>query len=158
MLTLLVFAIGLVLWLAPDTPLARQLRKTLVERPAERLSRVRPGAVLLILLLAAVSAAILAIAKSEGALLVAQGLPEALASFAALDVATYFDVLAVAWLFGASVRLRALRSVASSGVAHVRRWIARRAAPRRRAQRSRPAAPRAANPDDEGWPAFPLAA
>ncbi|MDB5494153.1 MAG: hypothetical protein JWP86_1490, partial [Phenylobacterium sp.] len=124
MLTILMFAVGLVLLLAPDTPIGRQLKRVLVESPAERLSRVRPGVVLLIVLLAVAGAALIAVAKSEGAFLVAQGLPEALASLAALDVATYLDVLAIAWLFAASVRLRAVKAAIGSGVTRVRLWIA----------------------------------
>jgi hypothetical protein len=153
----MVFALGLVLWLAPDSPLGRRLKKMLIEWPAGRLSRMRPGHVLVILLLAAGGAALVAIAKSEGALLVAQGLPEALAAFAALDLATYLDVLAVAWLLAASVRLRVVRVIASSAVAHIRQWVARRTAPRTRTRRSR-AAVSPPSSEDDGWPAFALAA
>ncbi|MDB5417876.1 MAG: hypothetical protein JWP50_1295 [Phenylobacterium sp.] len=158
MLTILMFAAGLVLLLAPDTPIGRQLKRVLVEWPAERLSRVRPGLVLLILLLVVAGAALIAVAKSEGAFLVAQGLPEALASLAAFDVATYLDVLAIAWLFAASVRLRAVKAAIGSAMARARPWIARQAAPRARARRSRPASPPPANSDDEGSPGFALAA
>jgi hypothetical protein len=156
MLTILGFAVGLIAWLAPDTPLGRQLRRALVDGPAERLSRIRPGVVLLVLLLAAVSVALIALARSDGAFLAAQGLPEAVGALAAFDVATYLDVLAIGWLFAASVRLRAVKAVVRSAVARLR--VMRRAAPRARARRSRPAAPPPANSDDEGWPAFALAA
>jgi hypothetical protein len=158
MLTMLMVAAGLVLWFAPDAQIGKPLRRVLVEWPAARLSRLRPRHALLILMLAAGAAALIAVFKSEGAFLVAQGLPEALAAFAALDVATYLDVLAVAWLLAASVRLRAVRTILRSAISQVRGWISRRSAPRSRAQRSRPtASPPPANSDDEGWPAFALA-
>jgi hypothetical protein len=159
MLAILVTTIGLILWLAPDTPIGRQLRRALVEWPAERLSRLRLGHVLLILLLAAASAALIALAKSDGAFLVAQGLPEALASLAAFDVASSLDVLALGWLLAASVRLRVVKATFGSALARARLWVARRAMPRARAPRRRPAAsPPPANADDEGWPGFALAA
>jgi len=159
MLAILVTTIGLILWLAPDTPIGRQLRRALVEWPAERLSLLRLGHVLLILLLAAASAALIALAKSDGAFLMAQGLPEALASLAAFDVASYLDVLALGWLLAASVRLRVVKATFGSALARARLWVARRAMPRARAPRRRPAAsPPPANADDEGWPGFALAA
>jgi hypothetical protein len=157
MLTILGFAVGLFIWLAPETPIGKALRRALVDWPAERLSRIRPGVVILILLLVVGSVALMVGAKDDGAFLVAQGLPEAIASIFAFDLATYFDVLAVAWLLAASVRLRVVKAVLGSVAARVRRLIVRRTS-RVRAPRRRPAAPPPANSDDEGWPGFALAA
>ncbi|MDB5477201.1 MAG: hypothetical protein JWP49_2712 [Phenylobacterium sp.] len=156
MLTILGLAVWLVVGLAPGTPIGRPLKRALVDWPAQRLSRVRPGVVLLVLLLTAASVALIAVAKLDGAFLVAQGLPEALGALAAFDVATYLDMLAIGGLFAASVRLRAVKAVVRSVVARLR--VTRRAAPLARAARSRPAAPPPANSDDEGWPGFALAA
>jgi hypothetical protein len=158
MLTILGFAVGLFIWLAPETPIGKALRRALVDWPAERLSRIRPGVVILILLLVVGSVALIVGAKDDGLFLVSQGLPEAIASIFAFDLATYFDVLAVAWLLAASVRLRVVRAVLGSVAARVRRLIVRRTTSRARAPRRRPGAPPPANSDDEGWPGFALAA
>jgi len=158
MLTILGFAVWLVVWRAPNTLLGRVLRRALVEHPAERLSRVRRGQVLILLLLAAVSIATVALLKSEGAFLVAGGLPEGLTWVATFDVASYFDILALGWLFAASVRLRAVKAVLGSLLARTRPRGARRAMPRSRTPRRRPAAPPPANSDGEGWAGFALAA
>ncbi|HEV2532807.1 hypothetical protein [Phenylobacterium sp.] len=158
MLTFVALAVGLIVWLAPETPVGKLLRRALVDWPAERLSRIRPGLVILIVLLIAASVALIVVAKNEGAFLVAQGLPEAIASIFALDVATYLDILVMAWLVAASVRLRAVKAVIGSATARVRRLIVRRTSPRVRARRRRPAARPPPNSDDEAWPGFALAA
>ncbi|MDB5442047.1 MAG: hypothetical protein JWP73_423, partial [Phenylobacterium sp.] len=52
-----------------------------------------------------------------------------------------------------------VKAAIGSAMARARPWIARQAAPRARARRSRPAAsPPPANSDDEGSPGFALAA
>jgi len=158
MLTFLALAVGLIVWLAPESGLGKPLRRVLVEWPAERLSRLRPGLVIVLLVIAAASVALIVFARDESAFLVAQGLPEAIASIFAFDVATYLDLLVVAWLLAASVRLRAVKAVLGSAVRRLRLALARRTAPRARTRRSRPAARPPAQADNDGWPGWALAA
>jgi len=157
MLTFLALAAGLIVWLAPESPLGKPLRRALVEWPAARLSRIRPGVTILLLLVIAAAAAMVLVARNEGAVLAAQGLPEAVAAIFALDLGTYFEMLAMAWLLAATVRLRVVKAVLASSAPRVRRWTQRCAPARAGTPRRRPAAP-PANSDDEGWPGFALAA
>lgn len=133
--------------LAPHSPLGRILSLWLVEAPARALSRITPGKTILFALILLAAWAAIAIAKTEGGFLVAQGAPEGMAWLLTLDVASYVDAIAVAWLLAASVRLKAVKAAAHLLLAKVKRPAVRRTA---RARRSRLQRPRSltANDDD----------
>ena len=140
---------AIALW--PQTPAGRFLRRWLVEAPARKLT---PGVMIFgaFLLLAVVGA--LAWGKTEGLIVAAQG-GDAIAWFAAFDVGTYIDVIAVAWLLAATVRLRAVAKAAQSALARARRFasarmIALRSRAPRRPRRSGRRTPPPAD-DGRGW-------
>lgn len=131
------------LW--PQTPVGRLLHRWLVEAPARRLT---PGVMIFgtFLLLAVVGA--VAWGKSEGLMVAAQG-ADAIGWFVTFDIGTYIDVIAVAWLLAASVRLRALSAALRVGVANGARWARRLGGARAPRQPRRPRR-RTPPPADEG--------
>jgi hypothetical protein len=129
MLIFLLCAAMMVAWGWPQTPVGRVLRRLMVEWPARQLSRLDPdkvlpkltsGRILLVLLaLIAVAAAVL-LARNGALVFLAQGLPEGVAWFAAFDIATYLDVMALAIVLSATVRLRSIYVA-------LKAWVARSA-------------------------------
>jgi hypothetical protein len=148
-------------WLFPDTPAGRSLRRLLVDLPARKLAQLKPGAVIFALLVVLALALAIGLFRSDAIFLVAQGLPEGIAWFATFDVATYLDVIALAWLLAAMVRLRAayqgLRALADQAKRLARRWIAMmrirgRAGARTRSRRAGGKPPRPPRDEESGWP------
>ncbi|HEV7383947.1 MAG TPA: hypothetical protein VGN89_03645 [Phenylobacterium sp.] len=162
MLIFFLCAAMMVTWGWPQTPVGRVLRRLMVEWPARQLARLDLGKVLpkrtagrvllVLLVLFAVAAAVL-LARNGALVFLAQGLPEGVAWFAAFDIATYLDVMALAVVLSATVRVRAI-------YAALRAWIARsalgRLAPRGGGARSRSPRPQRrpqppSNDDEQGW-------
>jgi hypothetical protein len=165
MLTFLFCAVAAMAWLFPDTPAGRRLRRLLVDLPARKLSQLTAGGVIFALLVVLAVAAAIALARTDGILLAAQGLPDGIAWFAAFDVATYLDVIALAWLLAAMVRLRAaydgLRALAAQVRGLARRWITvlrvrGRPGARTRSRHAGAKPPRPPRDEEPGWstPAF----
>jgi hypothetical protein len=153
-------AAAAMVWLFPETPTGRSLRRLLVDLPARKLAQVTPAGVILALLVALAIAAAIGLARTDGIFLVAQGLPEGIAWFATFDVATYLDVIALAWLLGAMVRLRAayegLRALADQAKRRAQRWIAIlrvRGGMRSRSRRTDRKLPPPAQEEEPAWPA-----
>jgi hypothetical protein len=147
MLIILVCAILAAMTLWPQTPAGRFLRRWVVEAPARKLT---PGVMIFgtFLLLAVVGA--LLFMKSEGMVVLAQA-PEAISWFAAFDIGTYIDVIAVAWLLAATVRLQAAGRAAASALSQVRRRVLARVTGRGRApRRARRPQRHAPPPADDG--------
>jgi len=116
-------AILAVAWLLPETSLGRLLRRLLVEAPGRALGRLTPARAVFGLLVIVALAAFVQFAKTDGLMMVAQAIPEGVAWFAAFDVATYIDVIALVWLVAATVRLRvAWRALRSAG-ARIGQWV-----------------------------------
>ena len=136
----------------PDTAAGKALHRLLVEAPARQLSRLTRGRLGIALVLVAVSVAVLAFFKDEGAILLAQGLPESMALLASADTAALLDLAAVAVLMGAAARLRDVSAAIRSRLSGAGRILKRAAgAPRhRRAPRRRPAAPKQSD-DSDSW-------
>lgn len=147
-------------WLFPDTPTGRSLRHLLVDLPARKLAQLTPGAVIFALLVVLAIAAAIGLARTDGIFLVAQGLPEGIAWFATFDVATYLDVIALAWLLTATVRLRmaydGLRALAARARRVARPWTTalrvRRARARTRSRRPAGKPLRPSRDEEPGWP------
>jgi len=148
MLYLAVLAAGL--W--PETAVGRALRRLMVDLPRAMLAWLTPGKILLILGLALIAAALIAIARADVTAFVAQGLPEGIGWLVTFDVATYLDVIALAWLLAATVRLRAMaRAVRALATRMVQAVALRRSAARsRRTRPARKPTPKASD-DDGGW-------
>jgi hypothetical protein len=161
MLIFLFCAAAAVAWLFPDTPAGRALRRLLVDLPARKLAQLTAGRVIFALLVMLAIAAAIGFAKTDGIALLAQGLPDGIAWFATFDVATYLDVIAIAWLLAAAVRLRAaydgLRTLAARARRLAQPWIKmlrlRKTGARSRSRRpgEKPPPPRE---DDRAWPAL----
>jgi hypothetical protein len=171
MLILLLCAAMVVVWRWPQTPVGRMLHRLLVDWPARKLERLSPakvlpkltsGRVLLLLLALLVVVAIalvIAIAGKETMMFLAQGMPEGVAWFAAFDIATYIDVVALGLVLGATVRLRALYSAVTSWAARsaVGRAIRRARGARSRSRRPARIASPPSNDDEPAWAAARLA-
>ena len=155
LIIILAFAAVSIIKLAPQTAAGRTLFHVLVEWPARQLSRITRGHLILAALIAVLIFAAIAIAKTEGGFLVAQGLPEGMGILVSLDVASYVDAIAVALLFAASVRLKAVKAMVMTTVARVRRRVVGRTGRSRRIRRPRPGLPPA---NDDEPAALPLAA
>lgn len=171
MLTLLLCAAAMfVAWRWPQTPVGRMLRNAMVDWPARQLAKLNPrkvlpkltaGKVLFVLLLLIAVVGAITLARTESVILL-QGVPEGVAWFATFDIATYLDVIALAIVLGATVRLQA-------SYAALKAWVARSAlgrlagrlhsgrGARSRSRRNvrRPQAP--SNDDEAAWPTLGLA-
>jgi hypothetical protein len=140
-----------VLRFAPETPAGRMLHRILVAWPAERLSRIRSGHILLAVLLAGVVATAWWLFQGDGIGALGMGAPDIAPFMTSIEVSTYLDMLAALIVSASMLRMQALRGV----VRHVIvRLSARRRAPRRRpARRELPA-----NDDEDGAARIALAA
>jgi len=142
MLTVMFLAAWAILLLAPETPISRAIHRALVVWPAEKLSRVRGGHVLLFALLASVAAVVWWLLADDGLQMLRMGAPEIAAFVTSIEVSAYLDVLAAVIVSASTLRLQALRGIV------VRGWM--RLRPRARAPRSRrQRAERPANDDED---------
>jgi hypothetical protein len=130
----------------PRTRTGRFLRRWLVESPARRLT---PGVTIFSLMLLMVVLAALMFMKSEAFVVVGQA-PEAIAWFAAFDIGTYIDVIVVAWVLAATVRLSAGARFAASALAQALRVVSARIGARSRARRQPRRVRRHTPPSDDG--------
>jgi hypothetical protein len=161
MLMFLFCAAAAMAWLFPDTPAGRSLRRLLVDLPARKLAQLTPGAVIFALLVMLAIAATIALFKTDGIFLAAQGLPEGIAWFATFDVAAYLDLIALAWLLAAMVRLRTaydgLRALAARARELAQRWttvlrVRSRPGARTRSRRTGGKPLRPSRDEEPGWP------
>jgi hypothetical protein len=171
MLTFLLCAAAMVVvWRWPQTPVGRALRSLMVDWPADKLAKLDPrkalpkltaGKILFVILLFLAIAAAIALARTEAVVLL-QGVPEGVAWFATFDIATYLDVIAVALVLGATVRLRAIyaaikawtmRSALGRLAVGLRPSQGARSRSRRDARRPQPPS----NDDEPAWPTLGLA-
>jgi len=131
----------------------------LIDLPTRLLAKLTPVRILFGVLVIFSIAGLLVLAKSNGMMLVAQGVPELIGWFAAFDVATYVDVIGLVLLTAATVKLRAAFRASCAVVARSWRWlmlganrlhfIDHKAKARRR--RSRKTAPPPSDGYDRGW-------
>jgi len=145
-------ALGAML-LFPQTTTGRALRRLLVEAPAAALNRLRRGHLALVALVGVMLA--IALAMGREGFIVAGQVPEAIAWFAAFDIATYVDVIALGLIVATAVRLKSAVAFARAALGVLRR---RRSGGMRRI---RTALKRRAPPADlegEPWPAALAAA
>lgn len=135
------------------------LRRGLVERPAEWLSRLTPWRVAIALLSLAALAAAVHVFEGEGLKLAGASLGEAWVWFAAFDIGTLLEVSAAVWLLGAVRQVRAALGKVRDAVARMTDAVWRPARPPSpRARRPAPRRPQDKDPDPEGWPGLAVAA
>ena len=132
-----------------DASLGRALRESLSRARLPRLTRGRLAIVILSIVF---TTALLAFLKTDGLALAARAAPDAIAWFAAFDVATYLDVVAIAALAALALRLRVvwtfIRSAASRCAGVVRAIRRRRSS---RAHRKSNDGPRRSDDGGERW-------
>jgi hypothetical protein len=133
---------GLAAKFTPETPLGRQSHRWLVEAPARWLSAVSlPKLVFALALLAALCTFGMAFAGE-------------LALVAAIDVATYAEIVAALWIAASRIRVATTaRLVVSAVLGPMRFWRGRAPRAHRLSRRRRPP-----SPDDEPvWPTLAMA-
>lgn len=131
----------LTLLLAGSTPVGRCLRHGLIEAPARKLARIERKAVITWLILITLGALLFWLMEEEGLRLFGMMMPEVAGWISMFEVASLVDAIAVAAMAASSLRLGAVRN-----------WIGARlpAGRAKRARRTRTAARKPANDDDDG--------
>jgi hypothetical protein len=153
---------AMVAWGWPQTPMGRALRLMLIEWPARQLARLNPGKVLpkltagrvlLALLVVFAVGTVILIARQDVLMFLAQGLPEGVAWFAAFDVASYLDVIALGVVLSATVRLRSIYVALKARVARsaLGRLVRRGRGARSRSLRPERAQQPPSNDDESAW-------
>ena len=132
-----------------------------LEQLAKRLS-LNHARVVFALLAFAVIVGVIVLLRTDGAIVIAQGLPEAISWFTLFDIATYIDVIGLALFLGATVRFRAVYLAVRSAAARMQQWTIRcigalqrvsSLASRSRSRRTRPTVTRPRRGEDEDRPA-----
>lgn len=150
--TTILFLMALaVMILFPETPLARTLRRWLVEAPARALNRATIWRLAFYAGLIAAGILMLILFEAEGALLYGLMAPEVLVWATLFDVGLVIDALLITAAILATNGVRAIRTQVSAlavrAIAVVRRAV-------RREGRSRPAARPRRKPFDDDRPAW----
>lgn len=148
-----------VAFLWPDTPSGNAVTQLLVGVHDWLLRQVSWARFIVALLVLCTIMGIVDTWGPQALQLVGATLPEVFAWFVTFDIATYIDVLALAWALATLVRVRAAMSSARSLLRKLRRVAVRAAARTRTAGRRRRPAPRRSRPrgktGDDGkgcWP------
>lgn len=108
MFALMLCAAFLVIVGRPKSALGKVLASWLVDCPARALSSLRPTSVGLVLVGFAISALVVLLFESEGAILLGMALPEVAVWFTAFDAVAFMDLFATLALGAASARFRGL--------------------------------------------------
>lgn len=146
-------AVWLVMRIAPDTPAGQLLHRLFVEMPADRLSRITRGQILLCALLATFGGALVWLMEGDGLRLLSMAAPEIGPWIVTFEVTTWLDVAVALAMASSAMRFRAIRHQIRAAVS---RWNGRRAGTRRARRTRRPERPSPANDDEERG--LPLAA
>lgn len=156
LVALVLAALLLLLYAAPEVGGVRLLHRLLVVGPARFLSRLSPAKILFVLALCLAAWILIGLFAGEGVKLFTMMAPDTILWFAMFDVATMVDALLFGLIVSSSVRLSAVMKRVQTVFAPVRDLIVSLARPaaRDRTRKTRPTAlrkpPRADDPD--GWP------
>jgi hypothetical protein len=134
--------VWLALLLAEGTPAGRLMRRVLVEWPAARLARIERGAVITWMLLGTLGLLCFWFLEEDGLRLFTWAMPEIAGWISMFEISALVDGLVVTAMAASALRFGA-----------VRHWIAARLPIGRRAKRARrtrPAARKASNDDEDG--------
>ncbi len=96
-----------------------------MEAPARALASMTHVHVVFGLFIAVLIVVVIVYPKAAGLLVASQALPDGIAWFAAFDVASYLDAIALVWLLSATVRLRTVVQALRGAGAMAGRWIGR---------------------------------
>lgn len=94
----------------PTTDIGRRLRSALVEQPARRLNRIKPGQTLFYAAMALTGLALFGLLEVEGLRVFSMMAPELILWFGMFDVALFLDVAMIAAALGATSRIRMART------------------------------------------------
>jgi hypothetical protein len=108
MATMLAIGLWLALIAARGTPIGALLNRWLVELPAHRLSQIKRGQVLLVLVLVSIAVATIWLLENDGRMLLAFGLPDIASLAVAIDLGTLLDMTLVAVAAASMVRVRSI--------------------------------------------------
>ncbi|TPG43548.1 hypothetical protein EAH79_07315 [Sphingomonas koreensis] len=147
MLVVTMIALWLTLLAAPETPIAKALRRALIDYPAARITATHVRAAIALTVALLLGLGLDWLIGGDFGRVIAFASPDALAWLASFEVSAYLDIAAAAVVAASTVRLR---SVAGAVVA-LRRRLPRGA--RRRAPRTRADRPAARNDNDADRPA-----
>lgn len=157
MLTVLLYGAIIVAWLWPDKPTGKAVTRLAVACHDWLRRRISWTQVLVgVLMVCAVILALQAMGR-EGGPIIGSAAPEVFAWFITFDIATYIDVLVLAWTLAALVRIRTAAVSAKGLLRKGRRVTVRAVARMRRAARGRaqpvrrPGPPRKTSDDGHGW-------
>ena len=135
MLATVLYAAVFVAVVYPDTATGKAIRNVLVAITNRIGSHLTWARVLFaVAVICAVVAAIDVIGR-DGIQMFAAAAPEVIAWFVAFDIATYIDVMALAWALAALVRVRTLAQTARSSWTKIKRRLVRQFARARRSTR-----------------------
>lgn len=134
--TLVFVACWLTLGFAPDIPIARALRRALVEMPAARLSRITRGDVAVAIVLAIAAGMIAFVGEGDGIRLLTMAAPDMALWITSFEISTVVDIVVAIALAASHMRVGTI-------IDRIRRR------PRHRARRASGRLPRPASNDDE---------
>jgi hypothetical protein len=157
MLAVLLYGAVFVALLWPETPTARAVTRIAVGIYDWLRKRITWSRVLLAVLVLFMLVGIIMMMGTEGLPIIGAAAPEAFAWFITFDIATYFDVLVLAWALAAVMRGRVVAASAASLLRKTRRVTLRTMLRMRRATRTRsttarrPRPTRKSNDDGHSW-------
>jgi len=147
----------------PDTQIARQVKRVLIQAPARVLGRMSAARWVFVLCLLLAFAAFMAYAKSEGLFIAGPLAGDGMTWLVVFDIGAYVDVITVAVMIGAHIRVAAILDTARRAAARAKALLLRhpglvvsrsRSGMARRARRGRRPSSRRPTSDDDGWPGF----
>ena len=103
-MTFMLLATLIAILLCTETDMGKRLRRLLIEAPAQALSRLTLGQIILAKVVLGVILLAALLFESEGLRLLGLMLPEGLAWLTAFDVATFVDLFATVVLIAAAAR------------------------------------------------------
>jgi hypothetical protein len=142
--------------LSPGSAAGKRLHKLLVEAPARRLPDISRRSLAIASLVMFALVAMTGLIRGDELALWGQGYPEAVMWLTSIDITTSLDLIVVAWLLSAQLRLRAIgRSVKTLADQIVLRSLGKTPARGafREARRSKRKPVQPANDDAEPWAA-----
>ena len=160
MLALLLYGVIFVTAFFPESSTGRAISRIVTDlhtRVFRHLTWARVG--FAVLLICAVII-VIEVTGPDGIRMMAAAAPEAVAWFVTFDIATYLDVLALAWVLSTLVRVRAIMAALRSGWKKTQRFVLRqfaRARLRRRQRTNRarrPLSQRKGREEEPGWPGW----
>lgn len=163
MFAFLLYAAVFIAVFMPRSPTGKAISRILTDLHARLARQVTVARVTLFVLVICAVLLLVEWGGPEAIAMMASAAPEAIAWFVTFDIATYLDVLLLAWALSALVRARAVMTTLRAGWRGLTRQILRRRARTRRARRqlARRAAARKSPDDEPGWassqPSYPAA-